>query len=158
MGVLHYDFKGMLYDEWELNKVYTSHARTITADEVSRYSALSGDYNPLYTNAFFAKQSLFGRSVLPGGLTFIIANGLSCQTLWFDGSYIGLLDQQMKFTAPADVGDTVYLTLRPTAKRLTRKPGRGIVTYEVQLFNQDDVMLLDGVWVILMAVDREHME
>lgn len=158
MGVLHYDFKGMLYDEWELNRVYTSHARTITADDVSRYCALSGDYNPLYTNELFARTTLFGGIILPGGLSFIIANGLSCQTLWFDGSYIGLLDQQMQFVGPVHVGDTVYLTMTPTAKRLTKKPGRGVVTYRISLFNQKDELVLDGTWVILMAVDREHME
>ena len=158
MGVLHYDFKGMLYDEWELNHQYISHARTITADDVSRYCALSGDYNPLYTNALFAEKSFYHGAVLPGGLTFIIANGLSCQTLWFDGSYIGLLDQKMQFAAPAHVGDTVYFSATPTAKRLSKKPGRGIITYDVALYNQRDEAIMTGTWVILMATDKEHME
>jgi len=158
MGVLHYDFKGKLYDEWELNSTYISCARTITEDDVSRYCALSGDYNPLYTNKFFAEKSFLGERVLPGGLTFIIANGLSCQSLIFDGSYIGLLDQHMQYTHPGHVGDTVYLALTPTAMRLSKKPGRGIITYRVELYNQDDVQIMDGTWIILMATDKEHME
>ena len=36
MGVLHYDFKGMLYDEWELDRVYTTGARTICEADVAR--------------------------------------------------------------------------------------------------------------------------
>ena len=54
MGVLHYDFKGMLYDEWELDRVYTTGARTICEADVARYCSLSGDYSPLYTNALYA--------------------------------------------------------------------------------------------------------
>ena len=78
--------------------------------------------------------------------------------MWVDGSYIGLLDQQMRFSAPVFVGDTIYLTMTPTAKRLSRKPGRGIITYQIQILNQKDEVVMDGVWVILMATDREHME
>ena len=158
MGVLHYDFKGMLYDEWELDKVYTTGARTIRESDVTSYCALSGDYDPHYTNEPFAEQDYYKKPVVPGGLTFIIANGLDCQTLWVDGSYIGLLDQQMSFLKPVFVGDTIYLTMTPTAKRLSRKPGRGIITYRISVFNQRDEMVMDGTWVILMATDRERME
>ena len=35
MGVLHYDFKGMLYDEWELDKAYITPARTIRESDVT---------------------------------------------------------------------------------------------------------------------------
>lgn len=123
-----------------------------------RYCALSGDYDPHYTNEPFAEQDYYKKPVVPGGLTFIIANGLDCQTLWVDGSYIGLLDQQMSFLKPIFVGDTIYLTMTPTAKRLSRKPGRGIITYRISVFNQRDEMVMDSTWVILMATDREHME
>ena len=158
MGVLHYDFKGMLYDEWELNRAYTTGARTICEAAVARYCSLSGDYSPLYTNALYAENTVYGRPIVPGGLTFIIANGLDCQTLWVDGSYIGLLDQQMRFLRPVYVGDTICLTMTPTAKRLSKKPGRGIITYRICVFNQRDQMVMDGTWVILMATDRDHME
>ena len=113
MGVLHYDFKGMLYDEWELDRVYTTGARTICEADVARYCSLSGDYSLLYTNALYAENTVYGRPIAPGGLTFIIANGLDCQTLWVDGSYIGLLDQQMRFLRPVYVGDTICLTMTP---------------------------------------------
>lgn len=158
MGVLHYDFKGMLYDEWELNKTYITPARTIRQSDVDRYCALSGDYSPEYTNDLYAKSIGHSQPIVPGGLTFIIGNGLDCQTLWVDGSYIGLLDQQMQFLSPVYVGDTVYLTMTPTAKRLSKKPGRGVITYQISILNQRDEVVMDGVWVILMATDREHME
>ena len=158
MGVLHYDFKGMLYDEWELNRTYITPARTIRQSDVDRYCALSGDYSPEYTNDLYAKSIGSGRPAVPGGLTFIIGNGLDCQTLWVDGSYIGLLDQQMQFLSPVYVGDTIYLTMTPTAKRLSKKPGRGVITYQISILNQRDAVVMDGVWVILMATDRDHME
>ena len=42
MEVLHYEFKGMLYDEWELNKTYITSARTIREAEIVNYVDLSG--------------------------------------------------------------------------------------------------------------------
>jgi len=48
--------------------------------------------------------------------------------------------------------------MTPTAKRLSKKPGRGIITYRICVFNQRDEMVMDGTWVILMATDRDHME
>lgn len=158
MGILHYEFKGMLFDEWELNKEYTTSARTIRESDITAYCALSGDYNPFYTNDVFSKDNFYGKPVVPGGLTFIIANGLDCQTLWVDGSYIGLLDQQMSFVKPVYVGDTICLTMTPTAARLSKKPGRGVITFRICVYNQRDEIVMEGTWVILMATDKEHME
>ncbi len=64
----------------------------------------------------------------------------------------------MRFLRPVYVGDTICLTMTPTAKRLSKKPGRGIITYRICVFNQRDEMVMDGTWVILMATDRDHME
>lgn len=158
MGVLHYDFKGMLYDEWELNRAYTTGARTICEADVAATAPSPGTTAPSTPTRSTRKTPCTARPIVPGGLTFIIANGLDCQTLWVDGSYIGLLDQQMRFLRPVYVGDTICLTMTPTAKRLSKKPGRGIITYRICVFNQRDEMVMDGTWVILMATDRDHME
>ena len=158
MEVLHYEFKGMLYDEWELNRTYVTGAHTIREAEIVNYCDLSGNTNPLYTNDLFAKDTPSGLKVVPEGLLFILANGVDTATLWVDGSHIGLLDQQLSFLKPVYVGDTIYVTKTPVEMRLSRKPGRGIITFRVCVYNQDDEMVADGKWVILMATDKEHME
>ena len=67
MGVLHYDFKGMLYDEWELDKAYITPARTIRESDVTGYCALSGDYNPMYTNEMYASKTTYKNPDALGG-------------------------------------------------------------------------------------------
>ena len=158
MEVLHYEFKGMLYDEWELNKTYMTGAHTIREGEIVSYCSLSGNNNPLYTNDLFAKDTPHGLQVAPEGLVFILANGVDTAAQRVDGSYIGLLDQQLSFLKPVYVGDTIYVTETPIAMRRSKKPGRGIITFRISVFNQNDEMVADGNWVILMATDKEHME
>ena len=48
--------------------------------------------------------------------------------------------------------------MTPVAKRLSKKPGRGIITYRMAAYNQNDEWVMDGTWVILMATDRDHIE
>ena len=158
MEVLHYEFKGMLYDEWELNKTYITSARTIREAEIVNYVDLSGNSNPLHTNDLFAKNTPKGLKSVPEGLLFILVNGVDTATLWVDGSYIGLLDQQLTFLETVYVGDTIFVTKTPIEMRRSRKPGRGIITFQVCVYNQDDKIVAEGKWVILMATDKEHME
>lgn len=33
-----------------------------------------------------------------------------------------------------------------------------MITYQISILNQRDEVVMDGVWVILMATDRDHME
>lgn len=158
MGVLHYEYKGKLYDEWELNKDYVTMPHTITEGEMLRYCGLAGDYNPFYVYKEFAKQGMYGDIVVPSAYVFCLCNGQTCLTQWMDGAYIGLLDQSQEFVAPVYVGDTLYTVMTPVAKRLTKKPGRGIVTFRIAMYNQKDELVMDGEWIILIAADKEHME
>lgn len=93
-----------------------------------------------------------------GALTYIISTGLVCQTGMFDGSYIGLLGCEMKFTNPVRFQDTISCVMTPVEKRLSRKPGRGIIRFHVETINQKNEVVADQYWTIQMATDREHME
>ena len=153
-----WEFTGKLYDEFEIGKEYYTPSRTITEADVVNFAGLSGDFSALHTNEEYAKKSIYGSRIAYGALTFIISTGLVCQTGIFDGSYIGLLDTQVQYKAPVRFGDTVTCVLVPVEKRLTRKPGRGIINFKITVYNQKNEVVADEKWVILMAADREHME
>lgn len=153
-----YEFVGKLYDEFELNKQYFTSARTITEADVVNFAGLSGDFSALHINEEYAKNSIYGTRIAYGALTYIISTGLVCQTGMFDGSYIGLLGCEMKFTNPVRFQDTITCVMTPVEKRLSRKPGCGIIRFHVETINQKNEVVADQYWTILMATDREHME
>ena len=48
--------------------------------------------------------------------------------------------------------------ITPVEKRLSRKPGRGIIKFKVETTNQKNEVVADQMWTVLMATDRKHME
>lgn len=153
-----WEFTGKLYDEFEMGKEYYTSARTITEADVVNFAGLSGDFSALHTNEEYAKKSPFGQRIAYGALTYIISTGLICSTGIFDGSYIALLGCEFKFPNPVFFGDTITCIMKPMEKRLTSKPGRGVIKFSIQTVNQRNEIVADQVWTILMATDKEHME
>ena len=51
--------------------------------------------------------------------------------------------------APVFIGDTVHVRQSVAAVRPSRKPGRGIVTFDVSVLNQREEVCQHGQWVIM---------
>lgn len=51
----------------ELNQVYT-HEFSFTQDEVNRFAEVTGDKNPVHTDAAYAAKTLFRKPVMHGML------------------------------------------------------------------------------------------
>src|SRR5579885_3656116 len=118
---------GLYWEEFEEGKEYITRSRTVTEADVVAFAGLSGDYNPLHTDAEFMKSSPFGERIAHGMLVAAMSTGMSSQRGWFEGTTIALLEVNFKFKAPVKFGDTVHLVLQLKEKRETSKPDRGIV-------------------------------
>jgi acyl dehydratase len=79
--------------------------RTITADDVEAYAAITGDRNPLHFDPAYAERTRAGRLIVHGGLTTGLFNALVAMELPGPGSVF--LHQEWDYPAPAFVGDTV---------------------------------------------------
>lgn len=141
---------GLTYEEFELGAVYESQARTVTEADIATFAGLSGDFNPLHTDAEFAKTTPFGGRIAHGMLTVAMSTGMSNWTGIFAGTTIALLEQNIKYKAPVMPGDTIHLEMTVTEKSETSKPDRGIVTVDAKVLNQDSKVVVDMVWVHLM--------
>jgi acyl dehydratase len=141
---------GLTYDEFEMGAVYDTQPRTITETDVVRFAGLSGDFNPLHTDAEAAKNSPFGERIAHGMLTVAISTGMSNMTGLMAGTTIALLEQNIKYVAPVRFGDTVRLQMEVIEKRETSKPDRGIVILAAKVFNQRDELVVDMIWTQLM--------
>ena len=143
--------KGMFFSEYEIGQKFTTGRRTVTEADVVAFAGLSGDFNPLHTDAVFAAQTPFGQRIAHGMLVVSISTGLS-QTLGiFEGTTIGLLEQSFAYKAPTLFGDTIHLEMEVSQVKPTSKPGRGIVTFQARIIKQDGTIVNDGLWKVMFA-------
>ena len=141
---------GLTYEEFEIGATYNTQARTITEADVVSFAGLSGDFNPLHTDAETAKNSPFGERIAHGMLTVAISTGMANLTGLMEGTTIALMEQNIKYVAAVKFGDTVHLQMEVIEKRETSKPDRGVVKLAARVFNQRDELVVDMVWTQLM--------
>lgn len=133
-------------EDLEAGQTFESAARTVTEADVVSFAGLSGDFNPIHTDAVFADDSIYGQRVVYGLLGLSIATGLLDRTGVFSGSAIAMLGiQEWVFTAPVFIGDTVHLRLTiedvsPSAS----KTDRGVIQRRFELFNERNELVQTG--------------
>jgi len=132
-------------DQWE------SPRRTITETDLVMFAALTGDHNPIHTDEEYAKTTIFGGRILHGPAGFAIATGLESRLGIKEGTAIAFLGMTWDLRGPIKIGDTIRVRERVIAKRETRKPTQGIVTFHVAVLNQKDEVVQEGEWKIMMS-------
>ena len=138
------------YEDFQLGDSWESPRRTITEADIVLFAAFSGDHNPVHTDEEFAKTTPFGGRILHGPAAFAIATGLESRLGLKEGTAVAFLGMTWDLKGPIKIGDTIYVRQRVAAKRETRKPGVGIVTFHVQLANQRNEVVQEGEWKIMM--------
>lgn len=141
---------GLFFEEFEIGAKYRSQGRTISESDVNTFAGLSGDFNPLHTDAEFAQTTIFGERIAHGMLTVAISTGMSNWTGIFAGTTIALLEQNIKYTGAVKFGDTVHLEMEVTEKKETSKPDRGVVKISARMLNQKDDVVVDMLWTLMM--------
>ncbi|MCD6302041.1 MAG: dehydratase, partial [Anaerolineae bacterium] len=58
--------RGRYFEDMSVGDVVTSPARTVTEADVTLFAGLSGDYNPLHTDAVHAETTPFGQRIAHG--------------------------------------------------------------------------------------------
>jgi acyl dehydratase len=80
-------------------------SRAVSADDINRFTQISGDRNPLHYDAVAAKASRFGEIVVQGGITSAILNAVVAESLPGPGTVF--LNVNWDFTAPVRPGDVI---------------------------------------------------
>jgi acyl dehydratase len=131
--------RGKYFDDMEVGDVYPTGRRTITSTDIVNFACLTGDFNEVHTNWEFVKNTEHGEPIAHGPLVYSICGGLSYATGNSEGTLLALLgidDWKMKKTVKH--GDTIYMEEEVIDKRLSSKPGRGVVTFQRRIINQRD--------------------
>jgi acyl dehydratase len=141
---------GLYFEEFSIGDSITSQGRTITEADVVNFAMLSGDWNPLHTDAEAAKETPFGARIAHGLLVLSTATGLADRMSFITGTAIAFMELNWQFRNAVLIGDTVRV--RATVSELKAMPrlGGGNVTFKVQILKQDDTVVQRGAWTVLV--------
>lgn len=116
-------------------------SRTVTAEDIRRFTAMSGDRNPLHYDEEVAAASQFGQIVVQGGVTTAILNAVVAEELPGPGTVF--LNVAWDFRAPVRPGDTITGRVEVTDVR-EDKP---ITHLDTTVTRQDGVVAVHGTAV-----------
>jgi acyl dehydratase len=116
-------------------------SRLVTADDIERFTAISGDRNPIHYDAALAAATRFGGVVVQGGVISAILNAVVAEDLPGPGTVF--LQVNWNFRAPVRPGDTITGEVRLTRVR-TDKP---VTELETRVLLADGTVVLDGTAV-----------
>ena len=119
-----------------------SFAKTITESDILGFAGITGDFNPIHIDAEYAKESMFKERIAHGMLVSgLISAVLGTQLPGPNSIYLG---QNLKFTLPVKIGDTVTAVVTVTDKRDDKR----IITLQTTISNQRGEVVVDGSAVV----------
>jgi acyl dehydratase len=152
---------GKCIEEFTEGQADLSTGRTITETDVVTFSWVSGDVNPMHTDAEYSAKSALGQRIAHGALGLSVVTGLSAQMGHLIGTAIAALGvDEWRFLAPIFLGDTVHLRATVVSARPTSKPDRGVLKRRMELINQRGEIVQTGVMttMVLTRAGREALD
>lgn len=142
---------GLYFEEITLGMKMRTRGRTITEADIVNFAALTGDFNPMHTDAEYMKTHPMGQRVAHGMLTLSYAVGQMYQLGFLERTTIAFRGLEMKFSLPVFIGDTIYVELEVTEVKDMKRLGGGSVTCEVKIVNQHGKTVQSGTMSLLLA-------
>jgi acyl dehydratase len=143
------------FEDVDVGFRFETPSRTVTEADLASFAKVSGDFNPLHTDANFAAGTIYGERIAHGALVLSVATGLRQKVGLFDGTLIGLLEiRRWRFRAAVRIGDTIRVRCEVTELRETSHADRGVMIQDVEVLNQADQVVNDGTFVMLLKRRR----
>lgn len=138
-------------EDFTAGQMFKSSGRTITETDLTLFSMVSGDWNPIHADIEFAKGTRYGERVVHGVLGIAIAIGKLHELGIFEHSAIAMLGlQDWNFLAPVLVGDTLHLELTITSVETGKSGRNGTLGRRFRLFNQKGQVVQEGQSKLLL--------
>lgn len=133
--------KGKTIDELSIGDA-AEFSKTVSETDVYLYAGISGDLNPAHINEVHAETTFFKTRIAHGMLCAGFISAVLGMQLPGPGSVY--IRQELNFTAPVRIGDTV--TARVEVIEISLEKNR--VRLRTTCVNQDGKLVLDGEAVI----------
>ncbi len=120
-----------------------SFTKTVTETDVVLYAGITGDLNPAHIDEVSAGKSMFGGRIAHGMLSAgFISNVLGTQLPGPGTIYMG---QELRFTRPVRIGDTVTATVTAIEKNVEKNR----MKFDTTVVNQNGETVITGVATVM---------
>ena len=136
------------FEEFELNEKRSTGGRTVTETDIVIHAGQSGDFFPHHMDEEWCKTQPFKKRIAHGTLIFTIAVGLTAHLINEVSMTYGY--DRLRFIKPVFIGDTIKATVTISDKKEHKKPGHGLVTELVEVFNQHGELVMVCEHVLLV--------
>lgn len=141
----------LYFEDFTLGQVFESTGRTVTEADLTMFSMLSGDWNPIHADAEFASGTRYGQRVVHGALGIAMATGMLHQIGVFERSAVAMMSlREWRFVAPILIGQTLRLRMEITAIEAGSSPRTGRIDRRLQLLDQTGTVIQEGVTDVLV--------
>jgi acyl dehydratase len=149
---------GLYYEEFEFGETIAhDKRRTISESDNQRFCDMTMNQQPLHLDEEFAAGTQFGERIVNGIYTFALAVGMTIPDTT-DGTVVANLGyDNVEHPEPVYHGDTIRAETTVVDKRETSDGERGVVTMEVEVFNQNDDIVCSFERTVL-SLKRENAE
>ena len=112
--------------------------KTISESDIYLFAGVTGDLNPAHINESYASNTFFKGRIAHGMLLAGFISGVIGMKLPGPGSIY--IRQELKFLAPARIGDTI--TARVEITQMQSEKNR--ITLRTTCMNQENTLVMDG--------------
>jgi len=141
----------LYFEDFHPGQTFTSGGRTLTEADLTMFSMISGDWNPIHADAVYAAGTRYGQRLIHGTLGIAIATGMMHELGIFHRSVVAMLSlREWKFLKPIFVGDTLHLVLDVLAVNPGTSMRVGAIDRRLRLVNQNGETVQDGSSEVLV--------
>ncbi|MCD0504734.1 MaoC/PaaZ C-terminal domain-containing protein [Bordetella petrii] len=145
----------LYFHDFHPGQTFESGGRTITEADLTMFSMLSGDWNPIHADAAYAAGTRYGQRLVHGTLGIALATGMMHELGIFHRSVVAMLSlREWKFLKPIFIGDTLHLQLEILAVNPGTSERVGAIDRRLRMVNQDGVTVQDGSSEVLVLKNR----
>ncbi len=128
------------YNEFEIGEQRHTIGRTVTETDIVVHAGQSGDFFPHHMDEAWCSTQPFKKRIAHGTLIFTIGIGLTASFINEVSMTYGY--ERLRFIKPVFIGDTIKVTVTIKDKKDHKKPGFGVVTELVEVFNQNNELVM----------------
>ena len=128
------------FEDYAVGTTRETLGRTITETDIVLHAGQTGDFYPHHMDAEWCKTQDFQQRIAHGTLIFSVAVGMTAGAINPEAFSYGY--DRLRFIKPVFIGDTIRVKVTIKEKREHKKPGHGVVSELVEVFNQQNETVL----------------
>ncbi len=133
-------FTKIYFEDYTEGSIRETIGRTITETDIVMHAGQTGDFFPHHMDAEWCKTQPFKERIAHGTLIFSVAIGMTASLINEVAFSYGY--DRLRFIKPVFIGDTIKVKITIKDKNTHKKPGMGLVTELVEVFNQQQEIVM----------------